>query len=135
MLFRSGLVEAAREVDFLVLLTPLSAETRGIVNAEVLSAMKPGAFLVNLARGGVVDERALVVSLKNRKIAGAALDVFATEPLPAGSPFWDLPNVLITPHAGGFFDGYPKHALPVIEENLRRFIAGDTANMLNPVKR
>ena len=132
---RKDLVKAVREVDFLVLLTPLSAETRGIVNAEVLSAMKPGAFLVNLARGGVVDEAALLHSLKINQIAGAALDVFAIEPLPAESPFWELPNVLITPHAGGFFDGYPKHALPVIEENLRRFLAGDTANMLNLVKR
>ena len=124
-----------REVDFLVLLTPLSADTRGIVNTEVLSAMKPSAFLVNLARGGVVDEAALLHSLNINQIAGAALDVFATEPLPADSPFWERPNVLITPHAGGFFDRYPEHALPVIEENLRRFLAGDTANMLNLVKR
>ncbi len=132
---RAKLVEAAREVDFLVLLAPLSSETKGIVNAEVLAAMKPTSYLVNLARGGVVDEAALLDALKGRKISGAALDVFATEPLPAGSPFWDLPNVLITPHAGGFFDGYPKHALPVIEENLRRFLAGDTTHMLNLVKR
>jgi len=118
-----------------VLLAPLSEETRGIVNAQVLSAMKPGAFLVNLARGGVVDEVALLEALKSNRIAGAALDVFATEPLPRDSPFWELPNVLVTPHAGGFFDDYPKHALPVIEENLRRFLAGDTTNMLNLVKR
>ena len=132
---RTDLIEVAREADFLVLLTPLSGETKGIVNAEVLAAMKPTSCLVNLARGGVVDEAALLEALKRKKIAGAALDVFATEPLPADSPFWDLPNVLITPHAGGFFDAYPKHALPVIEENLRRFLAGDTSHMLNRVKR
>jgi len=132
---RSDLVRVAAELDYLVLLAPLSEETRGIVNAEVLRAMKPSAFLVNLARGGVVDEPALVSSLQKNKIAGAALDVFAQEPLPEDSPFWSLPNVLITPHAGGFFEDYPKHALPTIEENLRRFLAGDTKHMLNQVKR
>src|SRR5438477_9488522 len=132
---RSDLARVAAQVDYLVLLSPLSEETRGLVNAQVFAAMKPGAFLVNLARGGVVDEVALLEALKNNQIGGAALDVFAKEPLPQDSPFWDLPNVLVTPHAGGFFDGYPRHALPVIEENLRRFMAGDTANMLNRVKR
>ncbi|HEY6821090.1 MAG TPA: D-2-hydroxyacid dehydrogenase, partial [Burkholderiales bacterium] len=132
---RSDLVRAAADLDYLVLLTPLTQETRGIVNAEVLRAMKPSAFLVNLARGGVVDEPALLSSLQASQIAGAALDVFAKEPLPQDSPFWALPNVLITPHAGGFFDDYPKHALPTIEENLRRFLAGDTKHMVNQVKR
>ena len=132
---KQDLVETVREVDFLVLLTPLTPETRGIVDAKVLGAMKPSACLVNLARGGVVDEPALIQSLKSKQIAGAALDVFAKEPLPGDSPFWALPNVIITPHAGGFFDGYPQHALPVIEENLRRFMAGDMGNMLNVVKR
>ena len=132
---RSDLVRVAAELDYLVLLTPLTEETRGIVNAEVLRVMKPSAFLVNLARGGVVDEPALVFSLQKNQIAGAALDVFAQEPLPEDNPFWSLPNVLITPHAGGFFDDYPKHALPTIEENLRRFLAGDTKHMLNQVKR
>jgi phosphoglycerate dehydrogenase-like enzyme len=105
------------------------------VNAEVLGAMKRSAFLVNLARGGVVDEAALLASLQKNQIGGAALDVFAKEPLPEDSPFWALPNVLITPHAGGFFDDYPKHALPTIEENLRRFLAGDMDHMINRVPR
>ena len=132
---RSDLVRVAADLDYLVLLTPLSQETRGIVNGDVLRAMKPSAFLVNLARGGVVDESALLEALKEDRIAGAALDVFAKEPLPADHPFWALPNVLVTPHAGGFFDDYPKHALPTIEENLRRFLAGDTKHMINRVKR
>ncbi len=132
---RSDLERVAAEVDYLVLLAPLSAETRGIVDAKVLSAMKPGAFLVNLARGGVVDEAALLKALQENRIAGAALDVFAREPLPEDSPFWPLQNVLITPHAGGFFEDYPKHALPVIEENLRHFLAGDMENMVNRVRR
>ena len=132
---RSDLVRVVADLDYLVLLTPLTPETRGIVNAEVLAAMKPSAFLVNLARGGVVDESDLLRFLRENRIAGAALDVFAKEPLPEDSPLWALPNVLITPHAGGFFDDYPKHALPTIEENLRRFLAGDTAHMVNKVKR
>ena len=132
---RSDLVRVVADLDYLVLLTPLTPETRGIVNAEVLAAMKPSAFLVNLARGGVADESDLLRFLRENRIAGAALDVFAKEPLPEDSPLWALPNVLITPHAGGFFDDYPKHALPTIEENLRRFLAGDTAHMVNKVKR
>jgi len=132
---KRALVEAVREVDYLVLLTPLSGETRGIVNAKVLAAMKPTAYLVNLARGGVVDEADLIQSLKSGRIGGAALDVFAQEPLPADSPFWGLPNVIVTPHAGGFFDEYPKHALPTIEHNLRHFLSGDTQSMQNVVKR
>jgi len=132
---KRNLVETVRELDFLILLTPLSSETRGIVNAKVLAGMKPTAFLVNLARGGVVDEDALVQSLKSGQIAGAALDVFEQEPLPDGSPFWGLQNVIITPHAGGFFDEYPKHALPTIEHNLRHFLSGDTKSMLNVVQR
>jgi phosphoglycerate dehydrogenase-like enzyme len=103
------------------------------VDAEVLAAMKPSAFLVNLARGGVVNEPALVDALREKRIAGAALDVFVTEPLPAGHPLWDLPEVILTPHLGGFHDEYANQALPVIEENLRRFLAGDTARMLNLV--
>jgi len=135
MFARQDLTKAVRDLDFLVLLTPLTKETRGCINTGVLSAMKPTSFLVNVARGGVVREEDLLKALREKKIAGAALDVFDAEPLPADSPLWDLPNVIITPHAGGFFDGYPKHALPVIEENLRRFMAGNFSNMLNRVQR
>jgi phosphoglycerate dehydrogenase-like enzyme len=132
---RSQLLEAVRDLDYFVLLTPLTPETRNSVNAEVLAAMKPGAYLVNLARGGVVDEAALMEALKNKQLAGAALDVFATEPLPADHPLWDMEQVIITTHQGGFCDVYVNFALPVIEQNLRRFLAGDTANMINLVKR
>ena len=132
---KSELLEAVRELDFLVLLTPYSTETKGMVGARVLAAMKSGCFLVNLARGGVVDEDALVSALREGRIGGAALDVFASEPLPENHPLWGMENVIVTPHLGGFFEGYPEHALPVVEENLRRFLAGDTRNMLNVVKR
>jgi phosphoglycerate dehydrogenase-like enzyme len=132
---REELAAAVRDLDFLVLLTPYTPETRHIVNAAVFAAMKAGSYLVNLARGGVVDEAALIAALREGKLAGAALDVFAKEPLPEDPPFWSMDNVIITTHQGGFFDGYPDHALPVVEANLRRFLAGDLENMINIVKR
>ena len=132
---RDELERAVREVDYLVLLTPYSPATRGIVGAKTFSAMKPTSYLVNLARGGVVDEEALIKALEQGQIAGAALDVFNQEPLPEDHPFWTMEKVLITPHLGGFYDTYPAYALPVVEENLRRFLAGHTKNMINVVKR
>ena len=131
---RDELIAAVRDLDYLVLLTPYTPETRHIVNAAVFAAMKPGSYIVNLARGGVVDEAALIQALEQGKLAGAALDVFAKEPLPDDHPFWDMDNVIITTHQGGFFDGYPDHALPVVENNLRKFLAGDLKNMLNIVR-
>jgi len=135
MAHRDTLEQAVRELDFFVLLTPYAPETKDIVDAKIFAAMKPGAYFVNLARGGVVDEDALLLALKEKKIAGAALDVFAKEPLPEDSPFWDMEDVIVTQHQGGFFDGYPRFALPVIEENLRKYLAGDLKGMINMVKR
>ena len=135
MRHRDELQQAVKDFDFLVLLTPYTPETKNIVDAEIFAAMKPGAFLVNLARGGVVDEAALVEALESGKLAGAALDVFAKEPLPEDSPFWGMDNVIVTQHQGGFFDGYPKFALPVIEENLRKYLSGDIDGMINVVQR
>jgi D-2-hydroxyacid dehydrogenase (NADP+) len=132
---RDQLVDAVAEVDHLVLLTPYTAETRGIVSAGVLEAMKPTSFLINVARGGVVDEAALIAALRDGGIAGAALDVFSEEPLPADHPFWAMDNVLITPHTAGFHVGYAADALPIVEENLRRFLAGDRAQLMNVVRR
>jgi len=135
MVHRDDLEKTVRELHFLVLLTPHTPETHGIVNAKVLGAMKPSAFLVNLARGGIVDEEALVRALREKRLAGAALDVFATEPLPEDHPLWGMDNVIVTPHLGGFHDQYAEEALPTVVENFRKFLAGDTANMLNVVKR
>jgi len=132
---RDDLEQAAREVDYLVLLTPYSPATRGIVGAKIFAAMRPTSYLVNLARGGVVDEPALIEALKQSQIAGAALDVFTQEPLPEDHPFWKMENVIITPHLGGFCDVYVNYALPVVETNLRRFLAGDVKNMINLVQR
>jgi len=135
MFGRDELIAAVRDLDYLVLLTPYTPETRHIVNAAVFAAMKPTCFLVNLARGGVVDEAALIEALREKRIAGAALDVFAREPLPEDHPFWGMDNVIITTHQGGFFDEYPAHALPVVENNLRKFLIGDLKSMVNIVKR
>jgi D-2-hydroxyacid dehydrogenase (NADP+) len=131
---RSDIASVARELDFLVVLTPLSKETTNLVGHAVLKEMKRGGYLINLARGGVVDESALLDCLQNKRIAGAALDVFLNEPLPAEHPFWSLDNVIITCHQGSMHDGSSQQNLPIIIENLRRFMAGDTANMLNVVK-
>ena len=119
MYSRDELLEVVGEFDFLVLLTPLTEETRNSINAQVFAAMKPASFLVNLARGGVVDESALVEALQAGRIGGAALDVFNEEPLPADHPFWSLHNVIITTHQGGFCDVYIDYALPTVEANMR----------------
>lgn len=132
---RDDLVAAVRELDHFVILTPYTPETRGIVEATVLAAMKPSSYLINLARGGVVDEDALLAALQEGRIAGAALDVFAKEPLPQDHPFWRLKNVIVTPHLGGFYDTYVDRALPIVEENMRRFLAGAPETMINLVKR
>jgi phosphoglycerate dehydrogenase-like enzyme len=135
MVRRDDLESAVGELDFLVLLTPYTPETHGIVGEKVLAAMKPGAFLVNLARGGIVEEDALVRALREKRLAGAALDVFATEPLPQDHPLWSMDNVIVTPHLGGFHDQYAEQALPTVIENFRKFLSGDTAGMTNVVKR
>jgi len=97
--------------------------------------MRRTSYLINLARGGVVDEAALIDALQAGRIAGAALDVFAQEPLPPEHPFWNMEQVIVTPHLGGFCDVYADQALPIVEENIRRFLAGDRANMINVVER
>jgi phosphoglycerate dehydrogenase-like enzyme len=132
---RDELLAAVRDLDYLVALTPYSPATRHIVNAAIFSAMKPTSYFINLARGGVVDEQALIKALENDQIAGAALDVFNDEPLPEDHPLWSMKNVIVTAHLGGFYDGYADRALPVVEENIRRFLAGDLTNMINVVRR
>jgi phosphoglycerate dehydrogenase-like enzyme len=119
------------ECDHFVLLTPYSAATHRMIDASVFAAMKSTAFFVNLARGGVVDEDALVEALRAKKIAGAALDVFNQEPLPADNPLWTFKNVIITTHQGGFCDTYPDLAMPILEHNMRCFLKGDLKGMMN----
>ena len=135
MFAQDELVSAVREIDYLVVLTPYSPATRHMVDAAVLSAMKPTSYLINLARGGVIDERALIAALRQGQIAGAALDVFNQEPLPKDHPLWEMEKVIVMPHLAGFFEGYSDRALAVVEENIRRFMAGDTTKMINVVTR
>lgn len=128
---RAALTTAASQADFLVVLTPYSPATHHIINAEILAAMKPSAFLINISRGGCVDETALLETLRAKRIAGAALDVFATEPLPPSSPFWSQPNVIVTPHIGGFADIYAQQALPIVARHMTEWLHGGTAALTN----
>ncbi len=132
---RGELIQQAPALDFLVLLAPYAEEIRNLVGARVFAAMKPSSYLINLARGGIVDEDALLAALERGQIAGAALDVFREEPLPAGHPLWSAKNVIITPHLGGFSDVYAERALPAIEHNMACFLRGDLDQMINVVRR
>jgi phosphoglycerate dehydrogenase-like enzyme len=118
--------------DIVALTVPLTAETRGMIGAAELALMKRTAWLVNVARGKLVDERALVAALEGGTIAGAALDVVEHEPLPAGSPLWSLPNAIITPHVAGFREDYWAAAIDLFAANLQRFLAGEpVANIVD----
>jgi D-2-hydroxyacid dehydrogenase (NADP+) len=130
---REELARVVGDLDFFVLLTPLTTATRNSVDAAIFAAMKPTSYLINLARGGVVDEPALIAALRDKRIAGAALDVFNEEPLPAEHPFWSMQNVIITTHQGGFCDVYIDYALPTVETNMERFLEGDFDGMINVV--
>ena len=121
--------------DFVIMTLPLSPETRGLVGADHLAAMKNTAFLIDIGRGGIVDQAALLTALQERKIAGAALDVFSEEPLPPGSPFWRMPRVIATPHVGGISLQYRERAAAMFAENLRRYVSGQTLLNLYNVER
>ncbi len=135
MAHRDALMKVAPELDFLVVLTPLSPETRGIIGEKVLAAMKPSAFLINVARGGVVDEPALIKALEAGQIAGAGLDVFSQEPLPPDNPLWKTKNVTIFSHLGGYSQGYEDRAMPTLAGNMAKFLANDPKSMINIVRK
>jgi D-2-hydroxyacid dehydrogenase (NADP+) len=132
---RSDLERVVGDLDYLVLLLPLEPDTRHIVGDRVLAAMKPTSYLINVARGGVLNDAALVRALESKKLAGAALDVFDQEPLPIDHPFWRMPNVIITPHFGGYYDRYVEDSADQICRNLERFLAGRVAEMENVAAR
>jgi len=119
-----GLAELLRESDYLVLAAPETDETRGMIDAGALARMRPDAVLVNVSRGRLVDEDALVEALRAGRLRGAALDVFATEPLPAGHPLWTAPNVLITPHVSAVSGRYWDREVALILDNARRLEEG-----------
>jgi phosphoglycerate dehydrogenase-like enzyme len=109
--------------DFVVLTLPLTAETRGLINRSVLQQMKPTACLIDVSRGGVLDHNALVEALSEKRLAGAALDVFPVEPLPSASPLWELPNVILSPHVAGASGHYFEQATALFADNLQRYLA------------
>ncbi|MFC1908798.1 D-2-hydroxyacid dehydrogenase [Chloroflexota bacterium] len=121
---RERLPELLSESDYVVLAVPSTQETYKFIGEKELRAMKPTAYLINIARGSIIDEDVLIRALSENWIAGAGLDVAATEPLPASSKLWELPNVIITPHIGGRFAAYNIVATRVFCENLRRYISG-----------
>lgn len=131
---RAELARAVAELDHFVILTPHTPQTDRCVGRAVLAAMKPTAFLINLARGGIVDEAALIEALQAKRIAGAALDVFVQEPLPPEHPFWEMENVILSPHIGAFNADYIEQVLPFVKQNLARYLAGDFDKMVNVVK-
>jgi phosphoglycerate dehydrogenase-like enzyme len=119
------LLDALPEADFVVLTMPLTRETEGMIGAPELRAMKPTAYLINVGRGGTVQEEALIRALREGWIAGAGLDVFETEPLPEESPLWGMDNVIVTSHYAGGTPRYNERALDIFLDNLRRYQAGE----------
>ena len=121
------------QCDYVVVLAPSTADTYHLINVAALEAMKPTAVLINLARGALIDEAALAQALRQQQIAGAALDVFEEEPLPADSPLWQFENVILSPHVSGFTPHYDERASDLFVENLRRYLNEEP--LLNLVER
>jgi len=122
---RGQLHQLLAESDFVVLALPLTRETRDMIGEPELRSMKPTAYLINVARGAVVEEATLIRALEEKWIAGAGLDVFIREPLPPESKFYELPNVIFSPHISGEMPDYETRATEIFCENLRRYVAGE----------
>ena len=127
----SDLHDLLPRAHWLVLACPLTPETRGLVDAEVLARLPQGARIINIARGEVVDEPALVAALRSGHVAGAYLDVFEQEPLPADSPLWDMPNIIVTPHNAAAAAGNDQRIFEIFVQNLTRWSRGEP--LLNEV--
>jgi D-2-hydroxyacid dehydrogenase (NADP+) len=129
------LAEAARRADYLINVLPAEPQNLGLFSAAIFAAMKPTAYYINGGRGQTTDEAALIAALRERHIAGAGLDVFQNSPLPADSPFWELPNVFATPNVGGYIVEYEDLIMPLLVDNMRLFLAGRQREMQNIVER
>lgn len=130
----AALPELLPRTDWLILACPLTETTRGLIGASALALLPPGRHLINVSRGGVVEEDALLAALRSGHLAGAFLDVFTQEPLPADSPFWDLPNVIVSPHSAAASDGLPERVAAIFCDNLRRWARGEPLhNLAHPV--
>jgi len=121
----SRLHELLPNVDDLVLTAPLTDETRGLIGAREFALLPKGAHVINVGRGPVVDEPALIAALRSGHLGGAALDVFETEPLPVDNPLWDMPNVIVTPHSSGNTDIAVARTLEIFTDNLARYVRGE----------
>jgi phosphoglycerate dehydrogenase-like enzyme len=131
----AGLPTLWKRADFIVCCLPLVEATRGLVGRDAFAAMKPTAVLIDVARGGIVEEAALLAALHGRRIKGAALDVFATEPLPADHPLWGYENVIITPHCSAVYDGWEMKSARMFAENLGRYRVGEVLrNIVDPAR-
>jgi phosphoglycerate dehydrogenase-like enzyme len=119
------------EIDCLILCVPLNAETHGMINQRTLGLLKPGAVVVNVARGPVIVENDLIAMLQNGHLSGAGLDVVETEPLPPTSPLWNMDNVIITPHVGAQSENRLPDTIEFVCDNLRRYLANE--DILNVV--
>ena len=129
------LIDAAAKADYLINVLPAAPYNFALFDAAVFGAMKPSAYYISAGRGQTVDEAALEAALREGRIAGAGLEVFQTEPLPPDSPFWNLPNVFITPHVGGYIVEYEDFVMPLVIDNMRLFLAGRQSEMTNIVTR
>ncbi|MCC7365902.1 MAG: D-2-hydroxyacid dehydrogenase [Dehalococcoidia bacterium] len=130
----SELAQLLAESDYVVLCVPLTAETQKLIGERELAKMKPSAALVNIARGAVVDQDALIAALRDGTIAGAALDVTDPEPLPPDNPLWDIANVIITPHVSGAVEGYGHRATDMFVQNLARYVRSEPLeHVVDPV--
>ena len=119
--------------DFVTVCVPLAPSTLGLLGPHAIAAMKPGSVLIDVSRGGVVDGQALVAALNEGRIAGAALDVFETEPLPPDHPLWGMENVILTPHCSSVYDGWDRKAVAMFADNLGRYRRGEPlCNIVNP---
>ena len=131
----AALHQALSQADFVVVAAPLLPGTRHLVDAGAIAAMKAGACVLDVSRGGVVDQAALSEGLRNQHLGGAVLDVFEREPLPADSPLWDLDNVIITPHCSSVYAGWERRAAEMFCDNLARWRAGEALqNVVDPAR-
>lgn len=128
------LAEVAAEADYLAVCAPLTPETRGMVSEAVIARLRPSAWIINISRGAIIDEAALFAALKERRVAGAAIDAWWTEPLPKDSEWWDLPNVIVTPHTSYSSPSVRVRSIALIQENVRRFKTGEPLlNRVDPL--
>ena len=127
------LYEILTVADFLAICLPLSAATRNLIDEAALAVLKPGAILVDVSRGGIVQQAALIEALQSGHLAGAVLDVFETEPLPQGNPLWTRPNVIVTPHCSSVYQGWERRAAEMFCDNLDRWQRGEALeNVVDP---